>query len=196
MAIFTQNTPQGSQFPSTSRPLMLANNQYTAAFGGRDHQFTEDSANAEDGTHKQVTLTNQATPGYAGASSVLYANTANGQSNLFFNNAAINGQLTSFKAGVPTAATNGCSCLPGGMLIQWGVAAGIWNNTNTVTFPVAFSGTPYSVTANEQFAAYTIIEFVQITSLTTTTFKPVLQSSSGGATTTSRTLYWMAIGPA
>ena len=196
MASYTQNTPLSTEFPATSQPLMLANNQYLFAFGDRDHEFTENSANGEDGTHKQVTLSNHATPAFAGADSVLYANTANGESNLFFNNAGIDGQLTSFKTGVPTNAANGCSCLPGGLLIQWGVATGVWNNSNTVTFPIAFSAPAYCITANQQFGGAGNIQFVQISTIAATTFKPVLQTSAGSIVGFSTTIYWTAIGPA
>lgn len=196
MASFTQNVPLSNQFPSTSQPPMLQDNQYLFAFGDRDHEFTENSANAEDGTHKQVTLSNHATPGFAGADSVLYANLANGESNLFFNNAGIDGQLTSFKTGVPTNAANGCSCLPGGLLIQWGIATGVWNNVNTVTFPVAFSAPAYCVTASEAFISAGIRQFVQISTIAATTFKPVLQTSTGSIVTGALVIYWTAIGPA
>lgn len=139
--VFTPNTPQAGNFPANDQPLMNDNFQYLNGFGSRDHQFTKDTANTNDGTHKQVTLTDEAAPGFAGASSALFSNTANGQSQLFFqNNTPATVQLTTIKTGVPTLAANGVSFLPGGLLIQWGTGA------NNITFPIAFA-TVYSATA-------------------------------------------------
>lgn len=145
---FTPATPQAGNFPANDQPLMEANNQYLQEFGVRDHQFTGLSAvNNTDGTHKQVTLTNEAAPGFTGASSVVFANLANGQSQLFFqNNTPATVQLTTVKTNVPTIAANGVSYLPGGILIQWGTGS------NNITFPVAFT-TVYSATATPTSSA-------------------------------------------
>lgn len=191
--------PQPGDFPSASQGQFLSNFQYLNAFGNRDHELTQNTSNANDGTHKQVTLTNQTpTPGFTGGSSVLYANSAVGQSQLFFNNAAGDIQLTSLKASVPTSATSGVSFLPGGILIQWGQSTGAWNGTNSITFPVAFSATPFSITCNQQFVnPGNLREFVQVDlgNTNATLWTPRLINDGGGNVSGTRLLLWMAIGP-
>lgn len=188
---YTADIPQPGDFPSFSQPQMRDNDNYLKAFGLRDHQFTEQSSNANDGTHKSVTLTNGGTPGFIGANSVLYANSANGESNLFFNNAGIDGQLTTFKAGVPLAATPGVSCLPGGLLIQWGTDT--YSDGTAVTFPVAMSAC-YSVVAT--YAQVSTQGFISIIGQTTTGFSFNLRNDQNSAPLNSRVISWIAIGAA
>lgn len=95
----------------------------------------------------------------------------------------------------PTLSTTGKVYLPGGVLMQWGSAAGTWSGGTTITYSVAFSGTPYSVTANALFVGTTKREFVQVSSIGATTFTPRLIEDGGGNVSESRTLYWIAIGP-
>ena len=139
---YTPNTPVASHFPADDQPVMNQNFQYLNSFATRDHQFSLLSTTPNDGTHKQVTLTNLGgTPGFAGASSVVYGKLANGQSQIFFNNALQDVQLTTAIANVPTLGTTGVTFLPGGLLLQWGVSA-----NNSGTFTPNFS-TVYTATA-------------------------------------------------
>ncbi len=139
---YTPDMPVASHLPSADQPLMNANSQYLNDFDSRDHQFTKDSTNANDGTHKQVTLTNKAAPGFAGASSVVYANTANAQSQLFFQNAIGSVQLTTQIASVPMINSPGVTYLPGGLLIQWGIS--VSSGAGEINFPVAYSVATFS----------------------------------------------------
>jgi hypothetical protein len=188
---YTPDMPVATHFPSADQPLMNANSQYLNDFGNQDHQFTQNSALAIDGYHKQATFAaNMATPGFASGVSVLYPNTANGQSQLFFNNAAGDVQLTGIKgivgpdAAVPSITVGppyqAVTFLPGGMLIQFG------NTTaSSVTFPVAFrAGTTPSVSfsvAGTSGGAF-----------------PIVAPTASGFTTASllagTNLYWIAIG--
>jgi hypothetical protein len=137
--IYTPNTPQAAHFPADDQGPMNENFQYLNSFGSRDHQFTGNTTNVNDGIHKQVTLAAQSTPGFTGGTAVLYGNTANAATQLFFNNSLTNAQLTTAIAGVPAISAGpplqGISFLPGGLLIQWGFAN---NGTNLVTYPIAF----------------------------------------------------------
>lgn len=183
---YTPDTPQASHFPANDQPLMNSNNRYLQEFGTRDHQFTLlGAANSTDGTHKQVTLTNQAAPGFGGANSAIYANLANGQSQLFFENASGSTQLTTQIASVPTIATNGTSYLPGGLLIQWGFA--VTNGSGDVSFPVAFSVATFL--PNVTFTATgTIGNNVPLMISTSAASFRVSQAGIG--------VYWKAIGQA
>lgn len=194
---YSPNIPQPGDFPSQSQDQILQNYQYLQVFGQKDHQFPGSTSTANVGTHKSVSLTDGASPGITNVSSVLYANTGNGQSQLYFQNNAINAQLTSFKAGVPTAATNGATSLPGGLLLQWGQGTGTYNGSNDITFPVAFSATPYSVTATQIFVAG-FRNFIQIdvSNTNATKWTPRLINDGGGNVAGSSTIWWMAIGPA
>lgn len=176
---YTPNMPVATNFPSNDQPLMNQNSQYLNAFGNKDHNLSQNSANVNDGYHKQVTFnTNHATTGFASGVSVLYANTANGQSQMFYNNASGNIQMTVVKASVPTVSGNGCSFLPGGILIQWGLG------TNGATFPVAFT-TLYSVTATPTGF---LSSNPAVTAVSTTAFT---FANAGGQAFNN---YWMAIG--
>ncbi len=205
MTTYNQNIPGPTDFPSTSQTQIKDNFNYlcpsTLSTTGltRDHNMSLNSLNAGDGVHRQVTMSaNITSPLFNGGVSVLYPNTANGGSQLFFDNGLGDVQLTTVKASVPTATTSGCSFLPGGLLIQWGQNAGTWAGATTITFPVAFGATPFSITANVVFINNSIREFVQIDTGGTnaTQWRPFLVSDGGGSVGSSRTLWWIAIGPA
>lgn len=197
MVTYSPNIPQPGDFPSESQPLLLANNQYllgTPTKGLlRDHNMTLDTANAADGVHKQVTFyQNAASPLFAGGVSVLYANTGSSQSQLWFDNGTVNTQLTVTKASVPSLnvgpPAQGVSFLPGGFLIQWGATQ---NGSNLTTYPVAFSGNPYSITLTQIGTTYT-------QDLAVTALNPAFTSFTAGiaAGTFNIPYYWLAIGPA
>ena len=193
--VYTPDMPVASHLPSADQPVMNANSQYLKDFGSKDHQFTLNSANAYDGFHNQVTFNaNESAPAFSPGVSVLYPNTGNGQSQLCFKNAAVDVQLTTVKASVPTISGNGCSFIPGtpaggGLLIQWGSGtSGV-----AVTFPVAFT--------NAVFSPRVTVTAVGPTASTTT--PPVI--STGPSTTgftcgnnggQAFTFHWMAIGQA
>jgi len=190
MVTYTPNIPQPQDIPANSQSQILQNFQYlvpSAATTGlkRDHQILlVDTANT-DGVHKQVTFAvNQATPGFIGNVSVLYPNTANAGSQLFFNNAFGNAQLTSLITGVPAINVGppftGTTFLPGGLLLQFGRAA-----TNTLyNFPVAFSG------ASTPVISYGVSNGGNVPIIA------VLNSTQFQINGTAGTLTWMAIGQA
>lgn len=192
--IYTPDIPKPQDFPSNSQDQFRQNFNYLIPIGSsstvgttgvtRDHAMSLNSGVAGDGTHRQVTFNNLlATPGFSGASSVEYAKTANGGSQLFFNNALGDVQLTTVKTSVPSFSVGppaqGVSFLPGGVLIQYGLSSG-----NNVTFPVAFT-TLYSVTATP--TSFTATPSA-ITASSTTGF--TIGQSSGAPFSA----YWIATG--
>ncbi len=204
---YTSPLPVATNFPSIDQPNMTANTQYLVDFGNKDHQFTQNSTNLNDGTHKQVTLSNQTTPGFLGkgANSVAYANTAGAvpQSQLFFNNAAGDVQLTSAAAAVgpnlavPTLAANGVSFLPGtaalgGLLIQWGTDTK--STGGLTTFPVAFAAAAYTVVLTPTGAPGPASANGLLTVLAKTTTNFQIGNNTGNAQ--SYTYNWIAIGQA
>lgn len=196
--IYNPAIPQPGDFPSTSQGELLANFQYLLGTSNRqlnrDLSLSLNSGTLSDGTHKQVTfLANQSTPGSANAVSVAYVNSANGGSQLFFDNGLSNAQLTVNKASVPSVSAGppakGVSFLPGGLLIQWG-----FSTTDITTFLVPFNAAPTMpiiVTATPTTkATNTYGGIVSITALNVGfTFQ-----NNGGVIVPS--YYWIAIGQA
>lgn len=90
----------------------------------------------------------------------------------------------------PSSAQSGYSWLAGGMLIQWGQSA-VASGTNTISFPIAFSGTAYSVTITP-FRSNSNVDQVYLSpgTISSTQFG-CRNTSSAGITSIS----WIAIGP-
>lgn len=193
MSTFTNSIPAASNLPSQDQPLMLGNNQYLQSFGSRDHQFTTSTANGNDGIHKQVTLGNEAAPGFSGGNSVVYANTDGSNSQLFFQNAAISAQLTTFKSTVPTNAKKGISCLPGKMVIIWNQET--LNDGQTVDFSslITLSGNCYVVIPS--FAQSGQRGFLTVTAQSTIGFTLQIKDTSSNIFN-NVLINWIAIGPA
>ncbi len=138
MTNFTYNPdiPDGPNNPSDDQPKMKINTNSTAGIINVDHiGFGQNNG----GTHRQVTLTNEPAPGLGGGNGVLFANDANSNSWPFWQNSLQSFQIIgSNSANLPEFATNthylsnggtnpgvngGWTYLPGGMLIQWGIAS-------------------------------------------------------------------------
>lgn len=93
----------------------------------------------------------------------------------------------------PLSSGNGYTWLPGGMLLQWGTVIAPPGDSGNFYFPVAFSGTPYSIPLTFIRAAGTTGEnFVYVTSgqVTSTRFRTTTVGTTG-----SHHVYYMAIGP-
>lgn len=201
MVAFTPNTPQASQFPSTTQGPMLANNQYMNAFGSRDHQFTLESTNSNDGTHKQVTLSALgSSPGFAGANAVVYAKSvsppAGSAATQLFYDAGTPVQLTSH---TPVNAASGYSYLPGGLMVIWGITTVVANAT--ISFPTdPATSAALKLSASAYAVQATFINspgsygFINITSVGDQSFTIQIRNSSLGNITAP--ISWTAIGPA
>ena len=86
-------------------------------------------------------------------------------------------------------ATNGYFKLGNGMIVQWGRTTNTVNQTKTITFPVAFTSTNYSITvaANNQSSGYSYDGVTGISDRTTTSCKVYSYYAD-------RTYDWIAIG--
>ncbi len=149
---YNRDIPDGPNNPSTDQPNMKTNTNNTDTIIAVDHYSFNDN---RGGTHKQVSLTNEAAPGIPALSSaVLFANlAADGFSWPFWQNAASG--LLGFQimgSNQPTAA--GYAFLPGGLYIQWGPNGAVTGGSfgggtanGTVTFPKVFPTACFMVIA-------------------------------------------------
>ena len=100
---------------------------------------------------------------------------------------------TAFQGTNQNLATSGFQKLPGGMIMQWGITAGIAPNTGTsITFPTPFTVAPYNIqityvdtTINTPASRGAPVQVGQVT---TTTF---MYSHSGSSSASQH--YWFAI---
>lgn len=98
-----------------------------------------------EGKHKFVQMPQQvAAPSTAVNEIALYSKDSTIGTALFFRQES-NGTEVQLTGLDPIIATEGCSFLPGGLLIQWGSIASTSTHPNEVTFPVAFSTVIYSI---------------------------------------------------
>lgn len=189
---YSPNIPQPGDFPSQSQDQILQNYQYLNVFGARDHYMPANSGTANTGSHKQVTLSNIAAPGFAGGNSVLFANTDGTNSQLFFQNAAGTVQLTGLTSAYDVGNTRGTTFLPGNLILNYGTATVGANATVVITFATPFNAVPaYSITIGSSFAgAVPAIPGGQIIASTTTSFTYRNMANNIPQ------LNYMAIGPA
>lgn len=134
---YTPGIPAGTDIPAQSASLFAANFSYLPVVLNRDHIITKNSANPGEGTHRQVTLTNQTGPGFAGGNAALYCQNTGGDSFPKWQNTA----GTKFMFAVnPQVLNNGYTGLPGtstlGVILQWGFVTTSAPSTGKVTFNV------------------------------------------------------------
>ena len=206
---FDNSIPAANNNPSTDQPSMLINNQSTESIIAVDHvSFNETNG----GYHKQVRLLNETIPATIASSSTIFSKTFAGEESAlvyspddstdeyrltrtktadyttFANNTTYTGALVGGWTFLPGNVTDG------GMLMQYGLAAVSAKGTaTTITFPIAFSIAPYSITigsvTGEGNSPGENNQFVKDGSVTTTTFQIVNSSSSSA-----RKVYWQAVG--
>lgn len=100
--------------------------------------------------------------------------------------------IIQFTSGAPTLAATGRVFLPGGILMQWNT--GPASSGGTVTFPVAFSATPYYVNFTVTGSSGTNRIFTRLSGApSSTAFSPIILNNSGSGIT--ETIYYIAIGP-
>jgi hypothetical protein len=168
MPTFTNASPAAAEVLANSQPLMLANNQYLQTSIGVDHNFTANTATAQDGYHKVIHFVRQAgNPAPIANVGQLFTKVGTSNTQLFYEDAA--GVVTQLTTSVtPVAAANGYTFLPGGLILQWG----------TVT-PLIAGGTPTAVLFNAANINFPNTCFnVQLT----------LHPTSAGGTTNAQTI--------
>ena len=134
---YTRDRPNPPNNPSADVPDMRTNNNSIDDIINEDHFSFGQSG--KDGSHKQVTLTNEAAPGLGVGDGVLHANTYLGNSWPHWQNALGDFLILS---GDTLAAANGYSFISQGILLQWGfnnaVSSGSFaggSAAGTVSFP-------------------------------------------------------------
>lgn len=205
---YNPNIPQPNDLIANSQADILANFQaLDVVFTGGlpiDTAFQinhYESGDPNEGKHRYVVLPAISAPSTGASECALYCNGYSGVAHLVFrpsNNASAS-RLT----GPTTLSSNGAAFIPcgaGGIFLQWGNATGVWNGSNTITFPRAFSAAPYSIWMTQivPTAGSSIREFCQVLSgsQTTTRFAPRFIGDGGTVPSSDRTIYWAAIGPA
>jgi hypothetical protein len=189
---YNLNIPAAADSPSADQPLMEVNTNSINSIIGIDH-FAFQSAGAQDGYHKQVSLVNESAPGVpVNANGVLYANLINSNSWPLWQNALGSVALMSQ---VSSAAANGYVSLPAGVLLQWGSSAVNSSGTlTTITFPIAFPTNCFSVVIGSVQSTATTspsANNVYLTSTAPTTTQFVVSNSSSGTLTK---IFWVAVG--
>lgn len=187
---FTPNIPGVNQSLGVSRPLIVGNFSAISTALAVNHVALNSSG---AGKHKFVQMPVQGSaPAAAANEGVLYTKTQLAISNLFWKRdaSATEIQLTNIN---PTNAANGCSFLPGGLLIQWGKATLNASGVATVNFISSFSllgvnNNPWSV----QVTIVTNFGTVRSVGVSSVSHNQFSISSFAGA---SHDVYWVAIGP-
>jgi len=180
---YNQNIPAASNLLSDDQPNMATNtNSIFNLLGGDSTVDMIGFGDSDGGWHRQLTYVVQGSaPGSSSGQARTYSKTSSGNSEIFLqrDNVATEIQLT---RGTPSAAANGYTFLPGGLLLQWG------NTTapTAITFPVSFTSAVYSVNVTVRSAspAYCSVGVPSITGVSVN-----IQSGAGN-----QVIYWMAIG--
>lgn len=189
---YNPNIPQPTDRPSASQSQMLINFGQANSIFGHDHVPFNDGTIANRGKHTYVALVTQAADptgaNFSAGQMALYTKTISGVTQLFlrrFGNTPI--QISNIN---PVGSTNGYSYLPGGMLLQWGLATAN-SGATVIPFTIAFSSSAYNV------------QITQIRTGSPGSIEPIV-ARTGTLTSTDFTaynpgsphdIYWTAIGP-
>ena len=191
---YTANVPQATQTIAQTQPTILQNFGYLNDFGSKNHNFSGDSANANDGHHTNVRFIPQSTPVAEVGLMQLYSRIVGGDTQLFAQTGGGGrSQLTGY-----SALQNGYQYI-GGMVVQWGMQALPGPGSQLVSFPsaTAFVSSPYVVlpvlieSSTSIHAGQAYVSIVDA-SITTTQFKYNYKITTLADFTG---FYWIAIGP-
>ena len=178
---YNAGIPLATDLISSSQSQIKTNfSQLDAQFGVDHTAFSVGGATA--GLHKQVSLPTvlAVDPVVAGTASAIYAKAVAGVAQAFFANSASVKQLT----GDVTAAANGSTYLPGGIILKWGSAGTIGA---PVSFVGAFPNACFGVNVTSTDLAYT--GSFHVNPITAANFT-VTRTSGSGATG----YYYIAVG--
>lgn len=180
---YNSDIPQSTDDPSQSQGQIVANFQELNTFLSVNHVALNDS---DQGKHNFLNLPEQSSaPATAANEGGLYTKEVSGATQLFYRDesSGTERQITN----AFTAATNGTLTIPGGLLIQWGFASGIGDDSQ-VDFNTNFSGSAYNVQCT-LVRSDTNSRFVYVQSGSVTNQKFNIKSNS-----TSTDMYWWAVG--
>lgn len=199
------DTPISSHTLAADQPTMEANFLYLADTLGTtlksgDHQISIGGVDntSFEGRHLQSSYSNRhgAAPTVAGIADGTNAMIYSDNGNLFMDSATLAGpyQLTTVNATLPVAKfgaiNNGWTFLGGGLIMQYG-SVNSPGGSGTVTFPVTFPSSVYSVqlTLSRNASSTVVSAYVNSASAVGPSSFAYTATSSG-----STTLYWVAIG--
>lgn len=183
---YNSNIPAANNDPSQDQPLMQTNYASIANVLAIDHVAF---SNNQGGYHKKVTFNaNIGAPGIGSGVSVLYSASVNGAASLAIQNALGSYAITGLN---PSIGASGYTCLPGGLILQWGFSNSPNSSVGTpITFPIAFPTNVFNIQVTVVMTgSITTKQNAIIVSPTVTGFSWAVSSTSnvsGG--------YWMAIG--
>jgi len=133
------DTPLAPDLLSVSQGDIRNNIDYLQATLNKDHQtvFGDTNVTVFEGRHKQVSMNDRANNNLAipadGTDNFLWGSGGN----LFWRNTTVANGVQMTVNIDPLAAASGYTFLPGGLLLQWGINAGVAAAT-TINFPVPF----------------------------------------------------------
>ncbi len=160
------------------------------------NHYPFDDVTANKGKHKFVDMPVGALPTIGSGDGGLYTKAVTAISQLFYTQDASGNEYQLSRvipASFATFSTNpGWTFLPGGLLMQYGSKLANTGSPNgSVTFPVAFTATPYSVqiTVLENSNSRTLSH---VNTLTNAGFTCYIQDSGGSSI--ANTFYWIAVG--
>lgn len=188
---YNPNIPSAPNDPADDQPIMQLNAAAINGIIGVDHVGFNTLGG---GFHKKSTYVNQGTPPVSAANSlVLYATTTGSGTELHMvrdGNALTDTKLTSASIIAPTVSGDGCTFLPGGLLLQWGTNA----FSNPVLYTQAFAAPAFSIQLTPRGSGLSSSSSLKysISATTTTSFSYQFFSSSFAP----MFLYWIAIGQA
>jgi len=185
---YNPNIPQPTDFVSISQNDILNNFTQINTTFDEDH-YTFDAA-ANNGKHKSVTLPEGAAIGTDPGEIALYSKDDGTRPALYLRqeNDGTEIQMSGIS---PSAATNGYTFLPGGMLLQWNTSTINPSGSTTINFPTAFSGTAYSVVVTPlRDSSNTDIVYIKPGTIAAASFQ--VRNTAAGITQ----CCWMAVGPA
>lgn len=187
---YSRDIPFEDNNPSEDQPNMKTNTNSNDSIFNVDH-FSFN--NNKGGSHKQVTLTNEAAPGLGDGDGVLFAALQNGNSWPAWQNGVF---IDTFMNRAPLHAANGYASLPAGLIFQWG-ARTLDANADTIRddspflFTLPFPTSVYVVTLSAAKASSGAEGLWVKTGTLSTTGFTIRTSASAGQLTT---LYFFAIG--
>jgi len=153
---------------------------------------------ADVGKHKFVVMPVQAAaPTTAASEASTYSKTVSARSQIFFIRDNVAGTECALTAGDTSnvnfsAVNNGWTFLPGGLLLQYGQVVSP-SSGGTVTFPIAFSALPYSITTGFLRSSSGSAHSFWMSSTTPPTATQFVYFTD---TTSATLMYWTAIGKA
>ncbi len=194
MTLYNPNIPQASDNLSVSQGQIQNNFSQANSVMAVNHYPFDFATTSLEGKHKFCSFVDQVStdPSTATGEMALY----NKGDELFYRlqTSGTVVQLT----GPALNAGSGYTTLPGGVLMQWGT--GVVSSGGviiTVTFPIAFSATPYSVSSTpyNNFISGTTPKVWGVVGSSITSTNAQMGVISGNTVPSNTSFSWIAIGP-